>query len=299
MAKHITRNILQKHNLAPKKRFGQNFLINPNTAQAIASCGNIGDHDCIVEVGVGLGALTLPLAKRAQRVVGIEVDSGIVRYHNEGHTLPQNVTLLHGDILSLDFKELVQQCGGALKIFANLPYSISNPFIFKLIDNRKYLDWVIVMLQKEVAERLMAAPSTKEYGIPTVLLGSCATAAKLKSLGPQEFHPRPKIDSLLIRLDFFEYHCKYIDLPCFSHSLLSKIVRTAFAKRRKTLLNNLISLEFTTASQEKTLKKEILLKALREACLAPEERAENLSVADFIRLSLALEKNSVREDVLP
>ncbi len=299
MVKHITRDILRNHNLAPKKRFGQNFLINPNTAQSIAYCGDIRDHDCIVEVGVGLGALTLPLAKRAQKVIGIEVDSGLVRYHKEEQTLPQNVTLLHGDILKLDFKELLLQSGGPLKIVANLPYSISNPFIFKLIDNRKYLDWVIVMLQKEVADRLMASPSTKEYGIPTVLLGSCATVTKLKRLSPQEFHPQPKIDSLVIRLDFFKNPSKSLELPDFDHTLLSKIVRTAFAKRRKTLLNNLVSLELPTALQKNMVKKELLLKALQEADLAPGQRAENLSVADFIRLSIAIEKNSAREDAFP
>ncbi|MEE4241522.1 MAG: 16S rRNA (adenine(1518)-N(6)/adenine(1519)-N(6))-dimethyltransferase RsmA [Desulfopila sp.] len=296
MAKHITKEILRDHNLAPKKRFGQNFLIHSGTAQAIAQYGDISDQDCVVEVGVGLGALTLHLARRAQKIIGIEVDSGLVRYHAEEQTLPPNVTLLHGDILRLDFKELVRQCGGPLKIVANLPYSISNPFIFKLIDNKEHLDWVIVMLQKEVAERLMASPSTKEYGIPTVLLRGCATIEKLKRLGPQEFHPQPKIDSLVIRLNFSQHWGKSTRSPSFDYTFLSRVVRTAFAKRRKTLLNNLINLQFSPSISDFQGNRQFLLEALVEAGLAPGERAENLTIEDFIRLTTALEKRSAPED---
>ena len=125
-----TRTILKEHNLAPKKRFGQNFLVHKQTAEAIVNSGRITKQDVVVEVGVGLGALTYPLSRASQHVFGYEIDSGIIRYHNEEGNLPQNVTLFHQDILTANFDELHDKCGNDLIIMANLPYSISNPFIF-------------------------------------------------------------------------------------------------------------------------------------------------------------------------
>ena len=136
-----TKQSLQAHKLAPKKRFGQNFLVHRHTAEAIVTAGGIGKQDKIVEVGVGLGALTIPLAEAAGHVFGLEIDSGIIRLHQEEKDLPDNVTLIHGDVLKTDFNILVEQCGGPLKIMANLPYSISNPFLFKLIENHKAMAW--------------------------------------------------------------------------------------------------------------------------------------------------------------
>ena len=197
-----TKQSLQKHSLAPKKRFGQNFLVHRKTAEAIVQAGGVGKDDSIIEVGVGLGALTIPLAHAAGHVFGLEIDSGIIRYHQEENDLPDNVTLMHEDVLKADFNALADRCGGMLKIMANLPYSISNPFLFKLIDNHERMAWATIMLQKEVAQRLLAHAGTKDYGVPTVLLQSCATVKPLMTLKPAEFHPRPKIDSVVVRIDF-------------------------------------------------------------------------------------------------
>ena len=185
-----TRKSLREENLAPKKQLGQNFLVNKATANAVANCGKISENDIIIEVGVGLGALTQPIAEQAKHVIGLEIDRGLVRFHNERQDLPENVTLLHQDILKADFDELYRQSQAKLKIMANLPYSISNPFLFTLIENREKMDWATVMLQKEVADRLTASPNTKQYGIPTVLLKSCATVQSLLTLKPKEFHPQ-------------------------------------------------------------------------------------------------------------
>ena len=126
---------LKANRLAPKKRFGQNFLVHRQTAEAIVRAGGVASGDIIVEVGVGLGALTVPLAAVARHVYGYEIDSGIIRFHQEQDDLPKNVTLVHQDILRADFREIASRCGGKLKILANLPYSISNPFIFTLSDS--------------------------------------------------------------------------------------------------------------------------------------------------------------------
>ncbi len=283
-----TKETLAEHGLAPKKRFGQNFLIHQKTPYEIARAAQIDPDDTIVEVGVGLGALTLPLAQLSKKVIGLEIDSGLVRYHHENHSLPENVTLLHEDILKIDFHELKQMSSGKLKIMANLPYSISNPFIFKLVDNCELVDWAIIMLQKEVAERLIAPPSTKAYGIPTVLLGACARITKLMHLKPDQFHPRPKIDSLVIHIDFHNTPAALADLPNYDRALYQQVVRTAFAQRRKTLENNIANGNFIRGNDKKK-KKSAATSAILAAGLQPDIRAENLSIADFVHLTLALQ----------
>ena len=284
MKENNTKKILAEHGLAPKKRYGQNFLIHRKTSEDIARAVQIDQGDTVVEVGVGLGALTLPLAQLAQKVIGLEIDGGLVRYHHENQGLPANVQLLHEDILSADFQRLSRMSGGTLKIMANLPYSISNPFIFKLIENSTLVDWAVIMLQKEMAERLLAAPSTKAYGIPTVLLGACATITKLMRVKPDQFHPRPKIDSLVIHIDFRSTPKQLTDVPEYDPALFQQVVRTAFAQRRKTLENNLANGEFLKSENRKE-KKSAAASALRAAGLSPERRAENLSIIDFIRLT--------------
>jgi len=286
---HNTRSSLAKHHLAPKKRFGQNFLVNPSTAQAIVHAGKVTSDDIIIEVGVGLGALTRPLAATAAKVIGLEIDSGIIRYHQEENDLPDNVTLMHQDILKADFQLLADLAQGPIKIMANLPYSISNPFLFKLIENQDKMAWATIMLQKEVADRLTAQPGTKEYGVPTVLLGACATVTRLLTLKPGEFHPRPKIDSVVVRINFDRQGNRLSALPAYDHLLFHRVVRAAFSQRRKTLLNTLSSagLFSDAADQEKATIKQLTETAIRKAGIAPTARAEDLTLAEFIRLTQA------------
>ncbi len=294
MTKHKTQNTLKNHQLAPKKRLGQNFLVNKHTAEAIVRAGNVSDTDTILEVGVGLGALTLPLAAAAHHVYGYEIDRGIIRFHEDEGDLPANVTLVHEDILTADFQKIAELCGGSLKILANLPYSISNPFIFKLIDNASLIDCATIMLQKEVADRLTAQPSTKEYGVPTVLLASCATVKKLMTLKPVEFHPRPKIDSVVIAIEFTASPKKQGagEASLYDFSLLKNIVRTTFNQRRKTILNTLSGGSWFIASGESTQSeiKKLTEAVILTANLSPTARPETLTVSDFISLTKAMQK---------
>jgi 16S rRNA (adenine1518-N6/adenine1519-N6)-dimethyltransferase len=288
-----THETLKSNQLAPKKRFGQNFLVHKTTAEAIVRAGKVCNTDIILEVGVGLGALTIPLAAMAQHVFGYEIDSGIVRFHEEEGDLPGNVTLIHQDILTADFQEIAKQCGGKLKILANLPYSISNPFIFKLIDNAALINTATIMLQKEVADRLMAKPNTKEYGVPTVLLASCASIHKLMTLKPGEFHPRPKIDSVVVRIDFSEFAKNQAENNRYDFGLFRQLVRTTFNQRRKTILNTLsgAGLFNDSAKQDKVANKEITLLAIEQANLQPKARPETLTFADFIKLAIQVARN--------
>lgn len=287
-----TRKSLKTHKLAPKKRFGQNFLVNRNTAEAIVHAANLSEHDTVVEVGVGLGALTLPLADKVKQVVGLEVDSGIVRFHEQEGDLPENVTLLHLDILKADFTKLAELAGNPLKILANLPYSISNPFIFKLIENLDFMADCTVMLQKEVAERLMAQPRTKEYGIPTVLLQSCSTITRLLTLKPAEFHPRPKVDSVVIRIDFAKGPHGQLQLPDFNRKTFTTIVRTTFNQRRKTILNTL-SKSVLGAGFDKAECKSKLAEIIANAGLTPDLRPETITVMQFVKLAQSFEQHLV------
>lgn len=295
MSKHAgqTSTTLKNNKLAPNKRFGQNFLVNRHTAEAIVRAGKVQDTEVILEVGVGLGALTIPLAGAARHVFGFEIDSGIIRYHEEHGDLPSNVTLIHQDILTADFHEIAELSGGRLKIMANLPYSISNPFIFKLIDNAPLIHSATIMLQKEVAERLMAQPATKEYGVPTVLLASRATVKKVMTLGPAEFHPRPKIDSVVVTIDFTggQNQPSTGDLPDYNFDLFKKIVRTTFNQRRKTILNTLAGASFLSdpAKEQNAAAKELSFAAIELAGLSPKARPETLTVSDFIALTRQIE----------
>jgi 16S rRNA (adenine1518-N6/adenine1519-N6)-dimethyltransferase len=282
-----TRKSLQEGKLAPQKQLGQNFLVHKATAAAVASCGKIHPTDIIIEVGVGLGALTQPIAEQAAQVFGFEVDSGIVRFHEKKDDLPENVTLLHQDILKADFDELYRLSKGPLKIMANLPYSISNPFLFKLIEHQEKIAWATVMLQKEVADRLTASPSTKQYGIPTVLLKSCATVKSLLTLKPAEFHPRPKIDSVVVRIEFCDPET--VAGKAYDRFLFQKIVRAAFSQRRKTLLNTLTAGGFfrTLSADDKKLAKQLTSETIIEADIKPGTRAETLELEHFIDLTMA------------
>ena len=195
--------------------------------------------------------------------------------------MPANVRLLHQDVLTADFSALAAE-HGPLKIVANLPYSISSPFLFKLIDCCHQVRFAVLMLQKEFARRLIARPGTKEYGAPTVLLAACAAAEPLLEVGPEEFHPRPKVDSLVLRLTFQPVPERARQLGDFDRPLLKRVVSAAFGQRRKTLLNSLNAAGLGGKAE--------LAAALAAAGLAPSERAERLTVEDFTRLTRQIGK---------
>lgn len=281
-----TKDSLKQHGLAPSKKRGQNFLVHRATAEALVASARFSPDDRVIEVGVGLGALTIPLAAQVSEVIGIEIDSGLIRYHEQENILPSNVTLVHGDILRFDLRELREQFGHRLKIIANLPYSISNPFIFRMIEQAAAIEQVCVMLQKEVAERLTAAVGSKSYGIPTVLLGSCAKTEKLMQLSPAEFYPQPKIDSLVLRISFFPDGKRSENFP-----FLQEVVRAAFANRRKTLLNNLTAsgIGRTKISADMGERKKLFASAIATLGTKSDVRGETLSIDQFKSLSRALE----------
>jgi 16S rRNA (adenine1518-N6/adenine1519-N6)-dimethyltransferase len=279
---HIKR-ALTRHCLAPSKERGQNFLIHEHVTARIVEKSGVQPQDVVVELGVGLGSLTLPLAAKVQRVIGLEIDRGIVEYHQETGDLPANVTLRHQDLLTADYPALAAECGGRLKIVANLPYSITNPLLFRLIEHRAVLNSATLMVQKEVGQRLIACPGTKEYGILSVLFGACARIEKLLGVGPGNFYPRPKVDSVVIRITF-DPPAAFATAPAFDFSLFQHLVETAFQQRRKTLRNSL------SAMERYGYERETLDRALAATGISPTLRAENLTASDFARLAASLKE---------
>lgn len=273
------RAILKDQSLAPSKKLGQNFLVHRQTAAMIVECAGVDGSDTVVELGVGLGSLTIPLAAKVNNVIGIELDSGIIKWQRESGNLPANVELIHQDLLKADFVQLAERCGGKLKIMANLPYSISNPLLFKLIDNQRVMGWSALMLQKEVAQRLTAEVGTKEYGILSVLLGACASVETLLDVGPEQFHPRPKVDSRVVKIVFDPVPERVKALPAHDCNMLRQLVKGAFQQRRKTLLNSLSAVALPGCGKTK------IAEYLEMADIDPKTRAERLQVEDFVRLA--------------
>lgn len=276
--------ILHQRQLAASRQRGQNFLVHRRTAELIVELAGVTAEDRVIELGVGFGALSLPLAERAASVIGLEIDSGIVAWHREEQDLPANFDLRHEDLLKADFPKLAEETGGRLKIVANLPYSISNPLLFKLLENREIMESAVLMLQKEVAQRLTASPATKEYGILTVLLNGCAKMEKLMDVGPGQFHPRPKVDSVVVKITFFPIPERAAKIPPHDHELLKKLVKASFQQRRKTLLNSL------SASGLPGIAKELLPALLNQVGIDPQVRPERLTVEDFVRIANLMDK---------
>lgn len=277
------KSILNQKELVPLKQLGQNFLINAGTIDRLVSLAGISEEDNIVELGVGLGALTQSLARQAGQVTGLEIDRGIISWHREKRTLPDNVSLLNQDMLKVDFQDLAERNGAPLKIIANLPYSIASPLVFKLIRERSYIEWAVLMFQKEVAQRLTASPGGRDYGILSVLLAGCAEVVKLLDLGPAEFYPRPKVDSRVLKIRFQPTPARVKALPDHDEELLIKIVKSAFQQRRKTIAAALAN------SQLLSLPKKDIVNALNQAGISPRSRAEELNVEEYTALTRQLE----------
>jgi 16S rRNA (adenine1518-N6/adenine1519-N6)-dimethyltransferase len=261
----------------PKRSLGQNFLVHQGTIKTIVKLSCIQPGDQVVELGAGLGAMTRELSKNASGVIGLEIDERLIKWVREKRPLPGNVELRHSDILRVSFQGLAGELGGPLKIMGNLPYNISSQVIFKLIEERSHINRAILMLQKEVAERLVSRPGSKAYGILSVVTGYCADVTKLMDIPPGLFHPRPKVTSTLIQMEFREPVIVAADFAFFKN-----IVRQAFQKRRKKVINALKGL--ASFSQDE------ILHALEVCGIDPGCRAEVLSIESFVTLSNALDR---------
>lgn len=282
-----TRAIMETYGLTFKKSLGQNFLTDINILKNIVAAAEVSEEDNVIEIGPGIGALTEQLAKRANKVMALEIDDRLLPVLADTLSPYENVEVVHQDILKADLKALIAEhfeTGHKLKLVANLPYYITTPILMHLLDSGIEFETIVVMMQKEVAERLAANPGTKAYGSLSVAV-QYEMDSEIAFIVPKTvFVPQPNVDSAIIVLSKKKVKPKEPQ----DEKHFKKLVKGSFMHRRKSLWNNLQSLY---GKDPET--KEKMLQALEAADVKQSIRAEKLTVADFINLSDALVKMEI------
>ncbi len=255
----------------PKKHLGQHFLSDPHILRKIVDFSRVGSQDTVVEIGPGKGTLTQTLAERVRRVVTIEIDPDLVRSLRT--RISSNVEIIEGDALEIDFTRLSDS---PYHVVANLPYNVATPLIERFTKARGSIASVTIMLQKEVADRILAGPGSRQYGVLSVGIQYYAGTEGGFRVPPGAFTPKPKVWSRMIRMT---WHAEIVDSPDFM-----LFVKQAFSSRRKKLVNNLVP-SFPGHGRDR------LLEIFEREGVPPDARAENLPVDAFIRLHHALVYN--------
>jgi len=280
-----TKQILEKFGFSFKKSLGQNFLIDTNILERIVHFANITDETGVIEIGPGIGALTEQLAKKAKKVVAFEIDRRLIPILDETLSDYTNVEIIHQDVLKANLHETIKKhfsnCN-EIMVVANLPYYVTTPIIMKLLEDKIPLKGIVVMLQKEVAERMAANPSTKDYGSLSIAVQYYTEAKTVLNVPKTVFIPQPNVDSAVIRLLLREQ--PLVDVK--NEKFFFQVVRASFAQRRKTLLNNLIN----NLPNGKKYKEQIY-HTLEAIHIDPKRRGESLSIQEFAQLSNALEQH--------
>ncbi len=263
-------------NPIPRKRFGQHFLTDKNLIRKIVATASVAAGDLVLEIGPGRGSLTEGLIEAGAGVTAIEIDRDLARLLKERFP-EESLKVIEADALRVPYRELARSSGSRFKLVSNLPYNISGPLLALLLKEREAFTVMVLMFQKEVAERIAAHPGTKSYGVLSVL-SQAYTEVKIEfHVSRNLFTPRPKVDSAVVSLRVLERPRVDIEDEAF----FRKVVKSAFGTRRKTLLNSLKTLGFG---------KDVLLPALDEAGIDPGRRGETLELAEFATLTKALSK---------
>ena len=255
---------------------GQSFLVDVNTIKKIAASANISSDDVVVEIGAGIGVLTQDIAQIARRVVAVEIDPQLVETLRDQLAGYSNVEIHSGDILKFDFASISDKYNTKVKVIGNVPYNISSPVIFHILSFRAVISDFTLMLQKEVVQRLVSVPDNKHYGVPSVLLQMYADVERRFDVQATCFFPKPKVESSIIS-------GKFLEKPLFDlldEMFFSRLVKAAFAQRRKMLINNLKNAGFLEGVSDADLKN-----ALDAAGIDGKRRGETLSVEEFGHLS--------------
>jgi 16S rRNA (adenine1518-N6/adenine1519-N6)-dimethyltransferase len=271
--------LLRAWNLRPKKRLGQHFLVDPSTAEMIARHTRITSRDTVIEIGSGLGALTIPLARMAARVYAVEKDSKLAQLLKTelGVQDLTNVKIIEQNILDVDLRELAQKSDRPLIVTGNLPYNISSQVIVQLIETRCFVKHATLMFQKELARRITAKPGNKDYGRLTVMLAYCADIKSIATVNASLFYPAPKIDSEVVEINF-NVGRQY---PPHDEGMLFQVIKAAFGNRRKTLKNAL-------SISDLRIEPLMTQQALWAAGIDPGRRGETLDAAEFVALQISL-----------
>lgn len=266
---------LKKHHITLQKKYGQNFIGDPALLERIATVCDWQPGDRALEIGPGAGTLTRAIAREAEEVLAVEIDRRLAQLLEETLADCANVHLVFTDALKADLDALMRDTlgwDGRYKLIANLPYYITTPLIMHVLEDSEKVSELVIMVQKEVGERLCAAPGSKAYGAVTVMVQYAATVARAFDVGRHAFVPAPEVDSTILHLIPYEKR----PIQAQSDAVLRRVVKAAFSQRRKTLRNSLSSLGCDKA---------LIKQALEAASIEDSRRAETLSVAEFVALA--------------
>ncbi len=274
-----TKLIMKKYNIKANKSLGQNFLISNEVVENIINCSQIEDDDMVIEIGPGLGVLTKYLLQKAKKVICIELDPKMIRILKDRFESQTNLEIINGDVLKVNLKEIIDNNKKELgikkvKIVANLPYYITTPIIMKLLEEKLDIDSITVMIQKEVADRLIETPGGKNTGAITHTVYYYCKSEKIMEVPNNSFIPEPEVTSEVIRMNLREKPAVDIE----NAKVMFMIIKSAFMQRRKTLLNALTN---TKVFINKNEGMEILKKLNLDANI----RAENLTLQDFANIA--------------
>ena len=277
-----TKEVVNKHNFKFSKSLGQNFLIDDNVIDRILEGARLSETDRIIEVGPGIGTLTREMGKVAENVVAIEIDKTLIPILKETLADLDNVEVVNEDILKVDVQGLINEKlnGGPVKLVANLPYYITTPIVMKFLEEDIPVTDIVVMVQKEVADRMNAKPSTKDYGALSVAVQYYCDTEIVAKAPRHMFVPQPNVDSIVIGLHVRDEKKYVVD----NEDIFFKTVKASFGQRRKTLLNSLGGLGF--------LSKDQIREALQAANIDEKRRGETLSIDVFANLSNEINKFS-------
>ncbi|MGL4876238.1 MAG: 16S rRNA (adenine(1518)-N(6)/adenine(1519)-N(6))-dimethyltransferase RsmA [Clostridium sp.] len=266
-----TQDIVKKYGFNFTKSLGQNFLVDKQVVMDIVNGAEIGPDDYVIEIGPGVGTLTVEMLKKAKKVTAIEIDKGLIPILTEELKEYDNFELIHKDALKANFDEIIGE-EKSVKVAANLPYYVTTPLIAQLLKSGAKFQSITIMIQKEVADRMDAKPNTRDYGSLSLMVQYYATTKVIRTVAPSSFMPRPKVESIIIRLDRLEAPRVKVD----NEEFLFALIRDVFNMRRKTLWNGVKNLG---------VGKEDLEKAFEEANVDPKRRGETLTIEEFATLS--------------
>jgi len=269
--------LLKQKNVYAGKEMGQNFLANPGTAAMIVEKIGLAGDTHVLEIGPGLGALTIPIAKACCHVTAVEKDARLIpllQQELDNQNL-KNVTIVHKNILRLDINELAKD--EKMVVIGNLPYNISSQILFKLVEERRCIKTAFLMFQKELAKRIIAPPGKRDYSRLSAVVQYAADVSPVVKIGPASFFPKPDVDSMVLKFKFFETTALHLA----QEKMLFNVIKAAFSKRRKSLKNAMTGGEFE-------FEKGFILQALEQAGIDAKRRAETLTVAEFKSLAQAI-----------
>ena len=274
-----TQFIMKKYKIKANKSLGQNFLINQNVVDKIVESSQITKNDLVIEIGPGLGTLTKELLEKAGKVICIELDKKMIKISTDRISLYENFEVIHEDVLRIHLNKIIKEEKEknefqSAKIVANLPYYITTPIIMKLLEDRLDLESITVMIQKEVADRLIATPGEKETGAITYTVYYYATAEGVLEVPNDSFIPEPEVTSKVIKLTLR----KKPPVEVKSRGVMFKIIKSAFMQRRKTLLNALTNTKVFMSKEEG-------IEILKELDLDENVRAEKLTLENFAEIT--------------